>query len=181
MPSQPRCWLAGALLVGTTAVTAASCAAVIGVDGDFVEGPWGGAGGTGAQDGGTAAAGGSGASTTTGAGGATTTTTGGGGAAGTDRPDGVPCDEAEQCDSRRCEDGVCCATACDGTCEICNQAGALGTCTLVQAGEDPAGDCAEQPLRACDGDGSCSGLTGAECGDDGDCISRDCRPNDTCA
>jgi len=43
------------------------------------------------------------------------------------------------CDSTHCVDGVCCDTVCSGTCEDCNVAGFLGTCTDVAS--DCTGNC----------------------------------------
>jgi len=43
------------------------------------------------------------------------------------------------CDSTHCEDGICCATTCDGNCDHCNVAGLIGTCTNV--GSDCTGNC----------------------------------------
>ncbi|MCC7111507.1 MAG: hypothetical protein IT382_19590, partial [Deltaproteobacteria bacterium] len=42
--------------------------------------------------------------------------------------DAARCTAAEQCRSGHCEDGVCCATACDGPCDACDAPSAVGTC-----------------------------------------------------
>ena len=66
---------------------------------------------------------------------------------------GFPCGAPSECDSGFCVDGVCCAGACDGTCEACDGS---GTCAPHAPGTDPDGDCAD---GVCDGVGVCA--TGA--------------------
>jgi hypothetical protein len=66
------------------------------------------------------------------------------------RAAGLTCDSAVQCESGFCVDGVCCLTACSGTCQSCNQPGSEGVCTTVPAGEPRPGTC-----EVCDGDGGC--------------------------
>jgi hypothetical protein len=57
---------------------------------------------------------------------------------------GAPCATAEQCQTGFCVDGVCCDSACTGTCRSCsgvwNVAGA-GVCSEIDGG-DPENDCA---------------------------------------
>lgn len=45
--------------------------------------------------------------------------------------DGDPCTDPGQCTSNFCEQGVCCATACNGTNQICNSQTNPGVCTAV--------------------------------------------------
>jgi hypothetical protein len=66
-------------------------------------------------------------------------------------PDGSLCGSATQCDSGHCVDGVCCESACNGTCESCNQPAKLGTCAAV-AGSPRSG------RPACQGSGTCGGF-----------------------
>jgi hypothetical protein len=40
-----------------------------------------------------------------------------------------------------CVDGVCCTSACTGTCVACNLAGSRGTCTPIPNGQDPSSEC----------------------------------------
>jgi RHS repeat-associated protein len=48
---------------------------------------------------------------------------------------GLGCSSASQCPSGNCVNGICCDTACNaGTCEACNLAGHLGTCTPLASG-----------------------------------------------
>jgi hypothetical protein len=72
----------------------------------------------------------------------------------------VTCTSAAECASGFCVDGVCCDSACDGTCASCNQAGRIGKCTPYQAGTDPKSECAGTGTgtcqATCDGVGHCS-------------------------
>jgi hypothetical protein len=68
--------------------------------------------------------------------------------------------KASQCQSGFCVEGVCCDTACSGTCQSCVAAftgGADGTCAPVADGTDPDGECADQGSAACGTDGLCDG------------------------
>ncbi len=70
--------------------------------------------------------------------------------------DGSACSSATDCASAHCVQGICCDTACDGSCEACRGEmtdGPSGTCSLVIAGTDPYGHCA--PSGTCDGAGEC--------------------------
>ena len=66
---------------------------------------------------------------------------------------GQVCAEDGACLSEICTEGVCCDAACDGPCQSCVLVGAVGTCTDVTAGTDPAQDCGDCAL--CDGAGAC--------------------------
>jgi hypothetical protein len=74
-------------------------------------------------------------------------------------PIGSPCALATDCDSKFCEDGFCCATACDGGCKSCGLMGSAGTCTFVPAGvaPNPATTCATMDASTCQTDGTCDG------------------------
>jgi hypothetical protein len=64
---------------------------------------------------------------------------------------GAACEDTEECrPGLTCTDGVCCISACDGACEMCN---ARGSCLPVPAGTDPDGEC--HPGDVCGGDGFC--------------------------
>jgi hypothetical protein len=109
------------------------------------------------SDGG-AGAGGEGGSGTGGIGGGTGGTGGGAGGAGggSGKPDGQACSGPAQCASGFCIDGVCCNSACAGTCQACNVSGRLGTCSPATAGtRDTA--CAEEAVKTCGLDGTCDG------------------------
>ncbi|MBI2393821.1 MAG: hypothetical protein HYV09_29890 [Deltaproteobacteria bacterium] len=63
---------------------------------------------------------------------------------------GGTCYAPGACASGFCVDGVCCATACTGQCESCNEPGNAGSCTLVKGA--PRGG-----RVACTGTGTCAG------------------------
>jgi len=75
---------------------------------------------------------------------------------------GVVCSLDGDCDSAHCVDGVCCDTVCSGTCEDCNVAGSLGTCT------DVASDCT----------GNCDVCTSGNCAANASLCTGNC---DTCS
>jgi hypothetical protein len=86
------------------------------------------------------------------------------------RARGAACTTPAQCQDGFCVDGTCCGTACTDLCQVCNLAGALGTCTPVPNGSDPRNVCAPQ-ATACQRDGQCDGrgacrlqLLGTSCG-----------------
>ncbi|MBM4378171.1 MAG: S8 family serine peptidase [Deltaproteobacteria bacterium] len=83
-------------------------------------------------------------------------------ASGGGSPAGTACTASNQCNSGFCVDGVCCSTACTGTCSACNLAGNAGTCTPLSSRTDPASDCG---ATFCGGAGACL----AACGSDADC------------
>ncbi len=64
---------------------------------------------------------------------------------------GTTCKADADCEVGPCVDGYCCNRKCDGTCEACDVAGALGTCTTV--GGKPHG------ARACAGGSTCAEAT----------------------
>ncbi|WP_284721215.1 hypothetical protein [Polyangium sorediatum] len=74
---------------------------------------------------------------------------------------GVPCSTGAACSSGFCVDGVCCDTACAGSCEACTAAkkgqGADGQCQPIKMGTDPDDECAAQPPSSCGLDGQCNG------------------------
>ncbi|MBI4700864.1 MAG: hypothetical protein HY744_06825 [Deltaproteobacteria bacterium] len=76
------------------------------------------------------------------------------------KPAGESCQVAGECASGYCpaQDGVCCASACDGPCQACVKAKTgqgAGTCAPVLAQTDPDDECALS--NTCDGAGSCGG------------------------
>lgn len=72
--------------------------------------------------------------------------------------DGATCTADDQCQSGFCppQDGVCCDTACSGTCESCvavDTGAQDGACAPVLANTDPDNECSG---LLCDGTGSCA-------------------------
>jgi hypothetical protein len=60
---------------------------------------------------------------------------------------GKTCSATSDCATgQTCVDNVCCESACDGVCESCNQAGALGHCNPIPAMTDPDKECVMMPL-----------------------------------
>jgi hypothetical protein len=75
------------------------------------------------------------------------------------KPIGAFCSTNAECQSTVCAQGVCCATACSGACQSCAVSGAMGQCTAVASGPDPAGTCTDRGAASCNTDGKCQ--TGA--------------------
>src|SRR6185369_530740 len=84
---------------------------------------------------------------------------------------GRACAADRDCDSGHCADGVCCAKACAGQCEACNEAGSVGTCVAVGGAPRGTRDAcpsapADQPCEAvaCDGQSrtSCEQYAGSD-------------------
>jgi len=87
---------------------------------------------------------------------------------------GTACTSAASCASGFCTDGVCCTTACTGTCVSCKLAGSAGICSPAPIGTDPENECGKgtPPCQSsCDGIGACIFPTGASCGSCGTCNS----------
>ncbi len=75
---------------------------------------------------------------------------------------GERCSCADECGSGFCVDGVCCSSACNGTCQKCDVPGSAGMCAPVPAGMPPAleSQCARQEASTCGLDGLCDGMGG---------------------
>ncbi len=86
---------------------------------------------------------------------------------------GVACERADDCTTNFCVDGICCGTACEGTCRSCQPG--TGVCSLAADGTDPRGQCGDS---TCNGAGACAQCTdGVKNGDESaiDC-GGDCAP-----
>jgi uncharacterized protein YkwD len=76
---------------------------------------------------------------------------------------GDVCGAANQCQSGFCpaDDGVCCNSACNGTCRACvagKTGGTTGTCDDVSAGQDFEAECGDQGAASCGANGmGCNG------------------------
>jgi hypothetical protein len=75
--------------------------------------------------------------------------------------DGEACSASSDCQSSFCVAGICCKTACTGTCVSCAVADTgkpNGTCAPIQPGHDaPAGQCPSATPASCGNDGKCDG------------------------
>lgn len=88
---------------------------------------------------------------------------------------GQPCQSIMDCESRLCEDGVCCADDCHYPCFACTGTkrgwGEDGFCGAIAANLDPDDDC----FTACDGFGECILLpNGAACSFYAECMTSNC-------
>ncbi|MBL8950776.1 MAG: VCBS repeat-containing protein, partial [Myxococcaceae bacterium] len=77
----------------------------------------------------------------------------------TQAPSGMWCKGDSECASGSCSDGVCCATACTGSCFGCAEPGAEGVCTVRQSKLETDASC---PDRQCTVARSCT--SGTSCG-----------------
>lgn len=74
------------------------------------------------------------------------------------KPNGGLCAKPDECTSGFCAQGVCCGSACAGSCFSCNLPGSVGTCAAVPLGAiDPAGTCKDDGPTSCGNDGTCNG------------------------
>ncbi len=75
---------------------------------------------------------------------------------------GGACAAGSNCQSAFCVDGVCCDTACNGTCQACTKAlkgsGTDGVCGNAAVGQDPHADCPDNGAGSCQFDGTCNGV-----------------------
>jgi len=72
---------------------------------------------------------------------------------------GQACTSATTCASGFCVDGVCCNSACSGTCTSCSLTGQAGKCSPYPAGTDPQNECGKGTgvcKSTCDGAGTCA-------------------------
>jgi hypothetical protein len=77
------------------------------------------------------------------------------------KPNGAVCQAGAECQSTFCAQGVCCATACTGTCMSCALQGTAGTCAPVApGGSDPTGTCTDKGAASCGTTGFCNGSGG---------------------
>jgi hypothetical protein len=81
---------------------------------------------------------------------------------------GQACTSTGTCASGFCVNGICCDSACTGTCVACNLSGRAGTCSAHPAGTDPNGECDQGTgvcKSTCDGVGACTfPQSGVSCG-----------------
>ena len=70
---------------------------------------------------------------------------------------GTACGHDADCASGFCVEGVCCNSACNGSCLTCSAAGNPGHCQPAAAGSDPRNDCPDDGASTCGRDGFCDG------------------------
>jgi len=77
-------------------------------------------------------------------------------------PDGSVCNGDSECQNDHCEQGICCATACDGACESCKLTGTVGSCEPIAGGAPPRdiSACPIESMTSCGNDGTCDGARG---------------------
>ena len=103
------------------------------------------------------------------------------------RANGTGCTAANQCASGFCVDGVCCESACEGTCRSCALANERGRCRQVPANAMAVrGECPAQAAATCGRTGACDAqgrcalhASGTTC-DPGGCSNATRRAPSTC-
>ena len=83
---------------------------------------------------------------------------------------GASCTKDTECGTAYCVDGVCCDSACTGSCQQCNLGALKGTCSPVLAGQvapAPHAACAQSDAGTCATDGKCDGKGACELWADG--------------
>src|SRR6185295_1421341 len=108
------------------------------------------------------------------------------------KSDSSPCAADAECVHGHCNQSVCCATACTGTCQSCALAGSVGICSVVPAGTDPLNQCTDAMAPSCGNDGTCNGsgacrnygagtvCAGAMCGASSFTPARTCNGTGMC-
>ncbi len=87
--------------------------------------------------------------------------------------DGASCTVGSNCTSGFCSGGVCCDTACTGSCTTCTATGSMGTCSAIAAGAVGTPACA--PFL-CNGSQSCP----TTCVSNTECVSGRVCHDGTC-
>jgi hypothetical protein len=85
---------------------------------------------------------------------------------------GESCAEAADCASGHCVGGICCDTACDGSCRLCGSEDMPGTCVDATPGTDPLDHCDE--CSVCSDERECVVL------DEAPALEGDCTDDDIC-
>jgi hypothetical protein len=110
---------------------------------------------------------------------------GGVGTCGTTCATGKQCNVDTDCGSGHCADGVCCNTACNGTCLACSAAkkggGQDGTCGSIALGlQDANATTTCLGAKACDGANNCKKIDGQTCSLNSDCLNGSCADGVCC-
>ena len=108
---------------------------------------------------------------------------GGGGSCANTCGSGKTCSIDADCTSGFCADGVCCNSACTGTCVACTAAkkggGSDGVCGSIPAYQPDNAPACLAPL-ACDGANHCRKLDGQTCAAGNECVSGSCADGVCC-
>lgn len=80
---------------------------------------------------------------------------------------GATCANATDCSTGFCVDGVCCESACNGTCETCSGTN-KGKCEPIAVGQDPDNECKPQPLSDAGADANDFDAADFDAGDGGE-------------
>jgi hypothetical protein len=83
----------------------------------------------------------------------------------------------KDCKSGHCIDGVCCDTACTGTCNACSQTKTgqrNGLCAPVRANTDPDEECTAEAPTSCGKTGTCDGQSACRLHPDGTACGTGC-------
>jgi hypothetical protein len=99
---------------------------------------------------------------------------------------GQPCAGNTNCANNQCVDGICCSTACAGTCQACSAAktgGTDGTCSNITANQqDTSATTPCVGTSVCDGNGACKAGIGQPCpGGNGNCANAQCVDGVCCS
>jgi MYXO-CTERM domain-containing protein len=70
---------------------------------------------------------------------------------------GASCGTASECTSGNCVDFVCCDKPCTGSCEACDVAGRIGTCSTISGAPHGRRTCPADPTTGCPG--TCDGTS----------------------
>ncbi len=97
--------------------------------------------------------------------------------------EGTACTLSAECQSNFCVDGVCCNSACTGTCQACTAtkkgSGVTGQCGNIASPTDPDNECAG--AASCNGTGACAlSPNGAACASSAECTSGFCADGVCC-
>ena len=101
------------------------------------------------------------------------------------RATGQVCENADECESGNCVDGVCCNQPCEGTCQACNIEASMGICSPLAA-RMPDAMCETMEVSSCgttgrcDGAGNCSRYVGGVSCSEGRCEAGREQPGGTC-
>jgi hypothetical protein len=95
---------------------------------------------------------------------------------------GTACAIGAECSTGNCVDGVCCNSACNGTCQACTAtkkgSGADGTCGNIVVNTDPDDEC--PGTQICNGSAACKAINADACTANSDCLSNFCADGVCC-